>query len=253
MSSIYREKEIELRNIISEKLQRGKIEISIWRENKDASSKYTVNNKVISDYFLQIKKIQEDLNITSSYNIISNLLAMPNAIQKGEEKPNENEWCEIQKGVEAAIANLLKFRLCEGKKLELDIQSRIEELVKLLNKIRPLAKERIEKVKIILSKKLADLDTKNIDENRFEQELVYYLEKQDITEEQIRLAAHLDYFTETINTESPNGKKLGFIAQEIGREINTIGSKSSNLDMQKIVVQMKDELEKIKEQLLNIL
>jgi uncharacterized protein (TIGR00255 family) len=141
----------------------------------------------------------------------------------------------------------------EGKKLETDITARINKLAALLLEVAPFASSRIEKVKKNLAEKLAELDTNNVDENRLEQELIYYLEKQDITEEQVRLDAHLNYFIETMKTESPNGKKLGFIGQEIGREINTIGSKSSDAGMQKIVVQMKDELEKIKEQLLNIL
>ena len=147
----------------------------------------------------------------------------------------------------------MQFRLDEGEKLEADITARINKLSTLLFDIAPFAKARIEKVKKTLADKLAEIDTKNIDENRFEQELIYYLEKQDITEEQVRLEVHLSYFIETMKADAPNGKKLGFIGQEIGREINTIGSKSSDAEMQKIVVQMKDELEKIKEQLLNIL
>ena len=252
MSSIYKDKEITLRNLISEKLQRGKIELSIWTENLELSRNYTLNNELISDYFAQIKKTTEGLNINYK-DVLPSLLKMPDVIQKGEEKINENEWNEIQKGIEIAIADLLKFRLDEGKKLELDIQSRIHKLKELLSKIDPFAKARIEKVKKSLHQKIAEIDTKNIDENRFEQEIIYYLEKQDITEEQVRLDSHLNYFKETMSSDSPNGKKLGFIGQEIGREINTIGSKSSDVDMQKIVVQMKDELEKIKEQLLNIL
>ena len=252
ISSIYKDKEITLRNLISEKLQRGKIELSIWTENLELSRNYTLNNELISDYFAQIKKITEGLNINYK-NVLPSLLKMPDVIQKGEEKINENEWNEIQKGIEIAIADLLKFRLDEGKKLELDIQSRIHKLKELLSKIDPFAKARIEKVKKSLHQKIAEIGTKNIDENRFEQEIIYYLEKQDITEEQVRLDSHLNYFKETMSSDSPNGKKLGFIGQEIGREINTIGSKSSDVDMQKIVVQMKDELEKIKEQLLNIL
>ena len=252
MSSIYKDKEITLRNLISEKLKRGKIELSIWTENLELSRNYTLNNELISDYFAQIKKITEGLNVNYK-DVLPSLLKMPDVIQKGEEKINENEWNEIQKGIEIAIADLLKFRLDEGKKLELDIQSRIHKLKELLSKIDPFAKARIEKVKKSLHQKIAEIETKNIDENRFEQEIIYYLEKQDITEEQVRLDAHLNYFKETMSSDSPNGKKLGFIGQEIGREINTIGSKSSDVDMQKIVVQMKDELEKIKEQLLNIL
>ena len=194
------------------------------------------------------------MNLTiNAKEIMPSLLKMPEVLVKGEEKADDNEWDEIAKGVDTAIANILQFRMDEGKKLEADITARITKLATLLLEILPFASSRIEKVKKSLADKLAEIDTKNIDENRFEQELIYYLEKQDITEEQVRLDAHLNYFIETMEADSPNGKKLGFIGQEIGREINTIGSKSSDAEMQKIVVQMKDELEKIKEQLLNIL
>ena len=267
MSSIYRDKEIGLRKLLSEKLQRGKIELSIWREKSESSSIYRLNTEVIKDYHEQILQLKKDLNLKSSgkwsstfyelglnkSDIIPTLLKMPDVMLKGEEKSDDNEWEEIAKGVDIAINNLLQFRMDEGKKLEVDINSRINKLSNLLIDIAPFAKGRIEKVKKSLSDKLAEIDSKNIDENRFEQELIYYLEKQDITEEEVRLDAHLSYFIETMKADSPNGKKLGFIGQEIGREINTIGSKSSDAEMQKIVVQMKDELEKIKEQLLNIL
>ena len=264
MSSIYRDKEIGLRKLLSEKLQRGKIELSIWREKSVPSSNYILNTEVIKGYHQQILQLKKDLGLkwnmwtftpfqAKSTDIIPSLLKMPEAMQKGEEKADKNEWEEIAKGIDISIENILQFRLDEGGKLEEDITSRANILSKLLVEIAPLAKARIEKVKKSLADKLAEIDTKNIDENRFEQELIYYLEKQDITEEQVRLEAHLNYFIETMKTDSPNGKKLGFIGQEIGREINTIGSKSSDAAMQKIVVQMKDELEKIKEQLLNIL
>jgi len=269
MSSIYRDKEIGLRKLLSEKLQRGKIELSIWRESSDSNVKYTVNKDLIKEYHQQILEVRKELG--ANYNalwsfyysafsmksfetdIIPTLLKMPEAMIKGEDKTDKNEWEEIEKGIDIAIENILQFRLDEGEKLEADITARINKLSALLVDISPFAKARIEKVKKSLADKLADIDTKNIDENRFEQELIYYLEKQDITEEQVRLDAHLLYFIETMKAEAPNGKKLGFIGQEIGREINTIGSKSSDAEMQKIVVQMKDELEKIKEQLLNIL
>ena len=261
MSSIYRDKEIGLRKLLSEKLQRGKIELSIWREKSVSSSNYILNTEVIKGYHQQILQLKKDLGLkwnmwtmkSFEADIIPTLFKMPDVMQKGEEKSDDNEWEEIAKGVNTAIDNLLQFRLDEGKKLEEDITSRINTLARLLTELTPFAKARIEKVKKSLADKLAEIDTKNIDENRFEQELIYYLEKQDITEEQVRLDAHLNYFTETMNRRSSNGKKLGFIAQEIGREINTIGSKSSDAEMQKLVVQMKDELEKIKEQLLNIL
>ena len=252
MSSIYRDKEIGLRRLLSEKLQRGKIELSIWKESSVSNAKYTLNTELIKEYFQQIEGISNSLNLNSK-DIMPSLLKMPEVLTKGEEKSDENEWEEIAKGIDIAIENILQFRLDEGKKLEEDITSRINKLTALLIEIAPFAKGRIEKVKKSLSDKLAEIDTKNIDENRFEQELIYYLEKQDITEEQVRLDAHLNYFILTMKTDFPNGKKLGFIGQEIGREINTIGSKSSDSEMQKIVVQMKDELEKIKEQLLNIL
>ena len=252
MSSIYRDKEIGLRKLLSEKLQRGKIELSIWREKSESNSKYTLDTELIKQYFTQIEEITNILNLNNK-DMISSILKMPEVLVKGEEKIDDNEWLEIQKGIDTAISNILQFRLDEGEKLEADITARINNLARLLVEVAPFANNRIEKIKKSLTDKLAEIDTKNIDENRFEQELIYYLEKQDITEEQVRLDAHLDYFIETMKTESPNGKKLGFIGQEIGREINTIGSKSSDAGMQKIVVQMKDELEKIKEQLLNIL
>ena len=252
MSSIYRDKEIGLRKLLSKKLQRGKIELSIWRESSESSAKYTLNTELIKEYFSQIQEVARSLGINSS-DIMPSLLKMPEVLVKGEEKAEDNEWEEIAKGIDIAIGNILQFRLDEGEKLEADITERINKLSTLLVDISPFAKARIEKVKKSLADKLAEIGTKNIDENRFEQELIYYLEKQDITEEQVRLDAHLSYFIETMKAEAPNGKKLGFIGQEIGREINTIGSKSSDAEMQKIVVQMKDELEKIKEQLLNIL
>ena len=261
MSSVYRDKEIGLRKLVSEKLKRGKIEISIWREKSESSPKFTLNKEIIKKYHEQIDEIRKELGYSPAFlnengifrDIMQTMVHMPDIMIKGEEEPDENEWVEIEKGVEIAIDNLLQFRLDEGKKLEEDITQRVNKLSDLLLEVAPFAKARIEKRKKSLTDKLSDLESKNIEENRFEQELIYYLEKQDITEEEVRLDAHLSYFLETMKTDSPNGKKLGFIGQEIGREINTIGSKSSDADMQKIVVQMKDELEKIKEQLLNII
>ncbi len=252
MSSVYRDKEIGLRKLLSEKLKRGKIELSIWKERSESTSNYTLNADIAKDYFSQIKELNNSLDLNIN-DIMSSILKMPDVLGKGNEKVDENEWEKIEKGINSAIENLLQFRLEEGRKLEEDIISRINKLSTLLIEIDPFAKKRIEKVKKSLSEKLEELESTNIDTNRFEQELIYYMEKQDITEEQVRLSAHLNYFLETMKTDIPNGKKLGFIGQEIGREINTIGSKSSDAGMQKIVVHMKDELEKIKEQLLNIL
>lgn len=267
MPSVFRENEIELRKLISEKLKRGKIELSIWKESSENTTNITFNTKVIKDYHRQILQLKKDLGLKESgvwnstfyemgresSDIIPTLLKMPDVLQKGKEKSSKSDWDEIKKAIDIAIADLLQYRLHEGQKLEFDIKSRVHTISNLLAKIIPFSDKRIDKVKNNLKEKLANIGSNSIDQNRLEQELIYYLEKQDITEEQVRLDAHLNYFTETMQATSQNGKKLGFISQEIGREINTIGSKSSDVEMQKIVVQMKDELEKIKEQLLNIL
>ena len=251
ISSVYREKEIELKNLLSTKLKRGKIELSVWKESSEIQNSHKLNIPLIKDYHQQILNLKKDLGFES--DIFPVLLKMPNILQKDEVKLDNNEWLEIFKGINTAVDELIQFRLAEGNKLEKDIFLRINLIINSLEEITPFAKARIKRVKENLLNKINDLKINNIDENRLEQEIIYYLEKQDITEEQVRLKAHLDYFLQTISSDAPNGKKLGFISQEIGREINTIGSKSSDAEMQKIVVQMKDELEKIKEQLLNVL
>tara|TARA_B100001142_G_scaffold330093_1_gene396137 strand:+ start:1302 stop:2159 length:858 start_codon:yes stop_codon:yes gene_type:complete len=252
ISSIYREKEVIIRRLLSEKLQRGKIELSIWREKLDSNLDFTLNNNVISKYYQQVVRIEKELGLNFN-DPLASLLKMPNALIKNEEKSDKEEWNKIIEGINIAIKDLLQFRIVEGNKLEHDISLRIESIGNLLNELKPYANNRIKTIKKSLYDKLVSIEGMKIDENRLEQELIYYIEKQDITEEQVRLDAHLCYFKETMKTNSPNGKKLAFIAQEIGREVNTIGSKSSDYNMQKIVVQMKDELEKVKEQLLNIL
>ena len=258
MPQVYREQELELKKYLTQKLVRGKIEVSIQSDSFN-SSRFTINTKKIKEYHQEILKLKKDLNLkNSSWNfmrkssdILPSLLKMPEAVIKREEKASQDDWNEVFDGVKIAIDELIKYRNNEGKDLEKDISRRINHLSKLLEEIIPLSKERIEKIKTNLRQKLEQSEVQ-FDANRFEQELIFYLEKQDITEEIVRLKSHLSYFLETIETSSPNGKKLGFICQEIGREINTIGSKSSNSVMQKLVVNMKDELEKIKEQLLNI-
>ena len=251
ISSVYREKEIELKNLLSTKLKRGKIELSVWKESSEIQNSHKLNIPLIQNYHQQILNLKKDLGIES--DLFPSLFKMPNILQKDDTKLDNDEWLEIFKGISTAVDELIQYRLEEGNKLEKDFILRINLIIDFLEEITPYAKARIERVKENLLNKINDLKINNIDENRLEQELIYYLEKQDITEEQVRLKAHLDYFIQTISSESPNGKKLGFISQEIGREINTIGSKSSDAEMQKIVVQMKDELEKIKEQVLNVL
>ena len=258
MPQVYREQELELKKYLTQKLVRGKIEVSIQSDSFN-SSRFTINTKKIKEYHQEILKLKKDLNLkNSSWNfmrkssdILPSLLKLPEAVIKREEKASQDDWNEVFDGVKIAIDELIKYRNNEGKDLEKDISHRINHISKLLEEIIPLSKERIEKIKTNLRQKLEQSEVQ-FDANRFEQELIFYLEKQDITEEIVRLKSHLSYFLETIETSSPNGKKLGFICQEIGREINTIGSKSSNSVMQKLVVNMKDELEKIKEQLLNI-
>ena len=258
MPQVYREKELELKKYLTQKLVRGKIEVSIQSDSFN-SSRFTINTKKIKEYHQEILKLKKDLNLkNSSWNfmrkssdILPSLLKLPEAVMKREAKASQDDWNEVFDGVKIAIDELIKYRSNEGKDLEKDISHRINHISKLLEEIIPLSKERIEKIKTNLRQKLEQSEVQ-FDANRFEQELIFYLEKQDITEEIVRLKSHLSYFLETIETSSPNGKKLGFICQEIGREINTIGSKSSNSVMQKLVVNMKDELEKIKEQLLNI-
>ena len=241
-----------------------RIDFSIWIENIASSSNYIINKAVAKEYYNQILKLKKDIGLkdnvwtmtpfkAKSTDILTSLLKMPEVIKKSENKSDSNDWDIISTSIDGVINDLIKYRLDEGEKLKQDIHLRIKNIHTSLNEINPFAKKRIEEVKKNLSNKLDKLDFNHFDENRLEQELIYYLEKQDITEEQVRLSSHLEYFLDTIKKNTPNGKKLTFIAQEIGREINTIGAKSYDSEMQKIVVNMKDELEKIKEQLLNIL
>ena len=266
MPSVFKEKEIILRTLLLQKLVRGKIDLTIRKEKSDSNTHYSLNKDSIKNYYLQLTEIKKELGLknntqtiftnlskTTSSDIFSSLLALPNVVEKDKLNNEIDNWNDVVNAIKIAIEDLVKFRSDEGKKLEEDILLRINNISSLLSHLDPLEKERIKKIRENLTEKLEELKINNIDKNRFEQELLYYLEKQDITEEQVRLSSHLEYFIKVIKEEFPNGKKLIFVSQEIGREINTIGSKSSDSEMQKIVIQIKDELEKIKEQLLNIL
>jgi len=260
---IYRNKEIILRKILSEKLKRGKVELSIWFEKTQTNTPYEFDKKLISKYYKQLNSIKQDLGLKANnlknffcqnnIDLMPIILKMPDVLIKKDEKVEKDEWIEIEKNVHDALDKLITFREDEGNTLYKDISIRINLIKTLITELERFESQRIEKIKSNIKNKLAALETQNLDQNRLEQELIYYLEKLDITEEKVRLNAHIDYFLECLDTESSNGKKLTFISQEIGREVNTLGSKSNHSDMQKIVVQMKDELEKIKEQLLNIL
>lgn len=250
-SSKYREIEIPLRNKIAEVLKRGKVDVSLYVESKSGEASAVINTKVVESYIKQLQEIQPDENKDFS-ELLAIVMKFPEALSTDKTTLEKDEIKAIESTLEEALQTLVKHRLDEGKALEADFKLRIDNLKSLVKEVISIDPERIENVRERLHKAVDDLKT-NVDENRFEQELVYYIEKYDITEEKIRLENHLDYFSKNIDTKDSNGKKLNFICQEIGREINTIGSKSNYAPMQKLVVKMKDELEKIKEQLLNVL
>ena len=244
----YREKELMLRNQVSRELSRGKVDFSIYVELVGEETSSVVNTEVVKSYMAQLKKIVDGDEI----EILKMAVRMPDAMRSGKEEIDQEEFREVERAVEEALQEIHDFRTAEGKALEDDLYERTNTIRTLLNNVMTMDPERIQGVRERLHKAVRDLK-EAVDENRFEQELLYYIEKFDITEEKVRLENHLDYFLETLHSAESNGKKLAFISQEMGREINTIGSKSNYAPMQQLVVQMKDELEKIKEQLLNIL
>jgi len=248
MPSMYRSKELSLRKLIAAKLNRGKVDFSMNLENTGGETFAKVNPKVVKKYMAQL----EGLATGDEMQRLQMAIKMPDAISTERDEINETEWSDIEREIQKALENIAQYRLEEGNVLEADFRKRIAVISDLLEQVLAIDPERISNVRERLHKGVSDLKEK-YDENRFEQELVYYIEKFDITEEKVRLQNHLEYFIKTLNSDESNGKKLGFISQEIGREINTIGSKANFAPMQKLVVQMKDELEKIKEQLLNVL
>ena len=248
MPSIYREKELAIRKILADKLVRGKVDFSIYVEATAEDTSTQINTPVVKQYIEQLKNVVDG----DDMDMLKMAVRFPDALNTVREEINENEWKSIEAEIHHAIEDLNNYRLNEGKVLEIDFNNRIVTINELLDKVIAMDPERVEGVRERLLKGVEELREK-YDENRFEQELVYYIEKFDITEEKVRLKNHLNYFTESINSKDSNGKKLGFISQEMGREINTIGSKSNYAPMQQLVVEMKDELEKIKEQLLNVL
>ena len=248
MPSMYRAKELSIRKLIAKNLVRGKIDFSLFVEvtGEDTSSK--INKTVVTQYMKQL----QDVVAGDSTELLKMAIRLPDAITTERDEIDDEEWDAISTEINDAISKIVAYRKDEGATLEQDFTNRIANLRRLLEEVITMDPDRIDGVRARLEKGVSDIKEK-VDENRFEQELVYYIEKFDITEEKVRLDNHLDYFTKTLNSDDSNGKKLGFITQEIGREINTIGSKSNYAPMQKLVVQMKDELEKIKEQLLNVL
>ncbi len=251
---LYKEKELELRTEIGKQLERGKVDVTVFTETTQESTPTSLNKTLAKAYFNELKSLSQELN-EGTENLLSIVVKMPDVLKAEREtvELDEKEWNEVKATVNKAIEAFQKFRDDEGKTLENEFNNRIGIIAKLLNEVLQLDDARVANIKNRIKNNLEEvIDTNKIDQNRFEQELIYYIEKLDITEEKLRLKTHLNYFNETMK-EPGSGRKLGFISQEIGREINTIGSKANDAGMQKMVVQMKDELEKIKEQLLNVL
>jgi len=249
MPSALREMELGLRNRIAQKLERGKVDFSLFVEITGEETTSKINVPIVKAYITQMKEVIPNGDATE---LMKMAVRMPDALKTEREEIDESEWAQIEGLVDEALENIQSFRIAEGVSLEKEFIIRIGNILRLMNEAVSFDGERIANVKERLRNSIADLEV-NVDENRFEQELIFYLEKLDITEEKVRLENHLNYFLETLAGTEANGRKLGFIGQEMGREINTMGSKSNHAQMQKLVVQMKDELEKIKEQVLNVL
>jgi len=251
--SVYREKELILRNMLSRRLERGKVDLTMNVDliSRDVTSK--IDSNVLHQYHRELSALATDMGVDTPDDWFSVLLRLPDVMRQESETLSEEEWLSIEKAIGEALEELIRFRQQEGEMLQQVLTDNIEAIRSLLSAVEPFEAERTEKIKSRLYEALANLEGVEVDRNRLEQEMIYYLEKLDVNEEKTRLAHHLDYFTETLHENNSQGKKLGFIAQEIGREINTLGSKSNQSGMQRIVVQMKDELEQIKEQILNVL
>lgn len=250
MPSFYKEKENPIRQKLAEELNRGKIDLNFYSEVTGAEKAPRVNRALVVEYISQLKGIMTETGVEG--DIMSAVMRLPDVMQAAEDEVDEDEWKAIQEVVHQAVEQLNGFRADEGATLKVDLDNRIAIIREKMAGIDVHEEDRVKRIKEKLSRGLAEIAEKP-DENRYEQELIYYLEKLDVTEEKVRLKSHLDYFEQLLNEGGPIGKKLGFISQEIGREINTMGSKANHAAMQKLVVEMKDELEKIKEQVLNIL
>ena len=254
IAPLYREKEMEIRNLISKSLERGKIDFSLWIEKEAAEAATPINAALMNAYYEQIKQIATTTDIPMPTDLFATLLRLPDVMTKVDiQELSEEEWSTVRQAIEEAIAQLVEFRKQEGLALAQKFNEKIDNIEALMKAIEPYENERVTKIRERITEALEKTLQVDYDKNRLEQELIFYIEKLDINEEKQRLANHLNYFRETMSNGQGQGKKLGFIAQEMGREINTTGSKSNHAEMQNIVVRMKDELEQIKEQVLNVM
>jgi uncharacterized protein (TIGR00255 family) len=254
----FRDKELEVRNLLMQRLERGKIDFYITTEVTGEMMNFSISHDLVKKYYAEIKSIREELNDSSQDSLLPLIFRMPDVMQNSRDEITDADWNVLSEGISATISGVDDFRLHEGHVLESDFRNRVEIILNLLKKIEPFEKKRLTDIRERMYRDFASLATADLngsapDKNRFEQEVIYYLEKLDFTEEKVRLKKHCAYFLDTLEDPNSQGKKLGFITQEMGREINTLGSKAAHAGIQHIVVQMKDELEKIREQLGNIL
>ena len=251
---ILRDREPEIRNMISSELQRGKIEIGIYPEAKEGSTVHSINGRVVGDYISQLRRIAQESGLNEGDRLLQMAMLLPDAMRSDKEIINDDDWDSIRQAVLKALGELVSFRMQEGKAMEEDILQRVRYILEKVKQIEPFENERIDRIRRRISTGLEELGKEvNTDPGRLEQEMILYIEKLDITEEKVRLKNHCEYLLETLKEGSSVGKKLGFITQEMVREINTLGSKASDSDIQRLVVEMKDELEKIREQVQNVL
>ncbi len=253
ISLLFREKDLEIRRELSDRLIRGKVDFILYTESLGEDAATKINAGIVKSYYRQLEQIAADLTIQLNDNILQSILSLPEVVKNEREELNDKEWKLILVKISEAINALDQFRIQEGKVLKQDIIANVQAITSLLSEVDQYEEERVTRIKEKIYEGLKDIAIEQVNENRLEQEMIFYLEKMDVNEEKVRLLNHCNYFLETIELNEPVGKKLGFIAQEIGREVNTLGSKANHIEMQRLVIQMKDSLEKIKEQLLNVL
>lgn len=254
LPSLYKEKELEIRQLITSGLERGKVECSLYYELSENAASGIINEEVVKSYYQQLYKIAGELGLPTSPELLSTVMRMPDTIRTEKAEIKDEEWLLLKDALLRALDQVQEFRNQEGLSLDKDMRQRVKAIAEKLGQVANYEAARMEQIRERIGNNLGEFLKKDaVDENRFEQELIYYIEKLDISEEKVRLANHCNYFLETMEDAGPAGKKLGFISQEMGREINTLGSKANHTEIQKLVVEMKDELERIKEQVLNVL